>query len=139
MSKPQLPSISLVQRMIDKSGMPTISYNEIDIAQINPTYWRRDLVSYCDNSPRFIPGTVRDNFHILAGAVTDEQILDTFREIGATNFLRQFENFLDFEIKDGCLTTADRGQDGHWWELTLKSEVPGVNYKATFEVPVKKG
>jgi len=34
--------------------------------------------------------------------------------------------------------TAGRGHDGYWWELVLKSEVPGVNYKATFEVPVEE-
>jgi len=43
---------------------------------------------------------------------------------------------VDFEIGNGHATTAGRGKDGYWWELTLKSEVPGVNYKATFEIPV---
>jgi hypothetical protein len=42
----------------------------------------------------------------------------------------------DFEIQRDHTTTAAYGDEGYWWELTLKSEVPGVNYKATFEVTV---
>ena len=44
---------------------------------------------------------------------------------------------VDFEIGNYNATTAGHGKDGYWWELTLKSEVPGVNYKATFAVPVE--
>ncbi|MCL2228221.1 MAG: ABC transporter ATP-binding protein/permease [Firmicutes bacterium] len=87
---------------LDQPEDGLITFNEIDIAQINPSFWRRDFVSYCHNA-QIIPGTIRDNLKILNPSLTDEQILDVFKELGAMRFVKQFDNFLDFEIKDGSL------------------------------------
>lgn len=85
----------------DQPTEGTITFNDIDITNINPSYWRKNFVSYCSNHPQFIPGTVRDNLRILSPETTDEQIMTAFRDIGANNFVKQFDNFLDYEIKEG--------------------------------------
>jgi len=89
--------------MLVKSNRPTegtITFNEIDIEQINTSTWRNSFISYCESIPRFIPGTIRDNFKLFAPDITDEQILNTFKDLGASHFIKMFDNILDFEIKE---------------------------------------
>ena len=75
-----------------------VTFNDIDIQQINTNSWRRDYVSFCDGSPQFIPGTVRENMQLLSPDVTDEQILAAFREVGAEEFVQSFQGILDYEM-----------------------------------------
>ena len=46
---------------------------------------------------------------------------------------------VEFEIGKDYFSTASRHQYGHWWGLTLASTVKGIDYRATFEVPVFNG
>jgi len=96
---------SLLTQLLLKLKTPTtgtITFNEIDIQQIHSPTWRHDFVAYCHNTPRFVPGTVRDNIKLFNPDATDEQILNTFKEIGAGHFIsKMFDNILDFEIKEG--------------------------------------
>jgi len=89
--------------MITKMRAPTegtVSFNEIDLHQINTKYWRKEYLSICNNNPKFIIGTVRDNMKLFAPDVTDEQIMSVFKELGATNFVKKFENILDYQINE---------------------------------------
>ena len=45
---------------------------------------------------------------------------------------------VEWGIGQGYASTVRLHQNGYWWELTLRSKVKGINYKASFEVPVKK-
>ena len=77
-----------------------IAYDNFPIGAINGTFWRREGISFCSGGPRFKPDTIRNNIKLLAPDATDEQILQTFRELGADDFINKFENFLDFEINE---------------------------------------
>ena len=44
-----------------------------------------------------------------------------------------------FDIPAGYISDTRINQNGVWWDLTLKAKLPGINYKAVFEVPVKDG
>jgi ATP-binding cassette subfamily B protein len=95
---------SVIANMITKLKSPTagsVTFNGIDITQINSNYWRKSFISFCDSSPLFLPGTIRDNMKTLAPTVTDEQILSVFKDIGVQKFVNQYENFLDMKIRDG--------------------------------------
>jgi ATP-binding cassette subfamily B protein len=96
---------SALANMLLKMDTPTqgaIAFNEIDIQQINTSMWRREIISYCATLPKFIPGTVRDNFRLLAPGVTDEQIMDAFHDIGADDFVEKFTSLLDFNITENA-------------------------------------
>jgi len=43
----------------------------------------------------------------------------------------------EFEIPQDFTSSTRIGMMGHWWELTLKSNVKGIDYKASFEIPVR--
>ena len=43
---------------------------------------------------------------------------------------------MEWEIDPGLVSTARRGGDGRWWELTLKAKTRGVDYKAVFALEV---
>ena len=45
---------------------------------------------------------------------------------------------VEWGIGQGYASTARHGKSGHWWELTLTSKAKGINYRATFEVPVRR-
>jgi len=45
---------------------------------------------------------------------------------------------VEWEIARDYASTARRNHNGHWWELTLAAKIPGINYKAIFDVPVKR-
>ncbi len=68
--------------------------NGINLKDINKQYYRAKIISYCPAYPEFITGTVRENIRLFNPAVTDEQILATFNEIGASN-LAILPSFLD--------------------------------------------
>ena len=90
--------------MLLKMTSPTdgeITFNEIGLEQIHSPTWRREIISYCSDSPKFIPATVRDNIKLLAPDATDEQIMKVFKDLGAASYIKQFDNILDFEIKEG--------------------------------------
>jgi len=42
----------------------------------------------------------------------------------------------DFTPYTEPVSTAHHNRNGYWWELTLRAVLPGINYKATFEIPV---
>jgi ABC-type multidrug transport system fused ATPase/permease subunit len=86
-----------------KATQGAVTFNEIDISQINTAVWRKNYLSVCMNSPKFISGTVRDNMKLLNPTVTDEQILDAFKSIGAVDFMKKFDNVLDFEITENAV------------------------------------
>lgn len=71
-----------------------ILLNGVNIKDINRNYYRHDMIAYCPTYPEFVPGTVRQNIQLFNPDVTDEQILTTFNEIGATN-LAILPSFLD--------------------------------------------
>ena len=101
---------SVLSQILLKFKDPTagrIILNDIDIAQLNPSFWRRELLSFCSGSPRFIPGTIRDNMRFLNPDITDEEIMKTFRDMGAMDFVDKFEGyFLDFIINDHSLNDS---------------------------------
>jgi ABC-type multidrug transport system fused ATPase/permease subunit len=95
---------SMLADIITKMKSPTdgaVFFNDIDLEQVNSNHWRREYISYCNNAPKFIPGTIRENFKIFAPNVTDEEIIKAFNDIGAGQFVKKFNNFLDFTIKEG--------------------------------------
>jgi len=92
---------SYLSQLLLKYKNPTsgnITFNEIQTEQLNDMFWRRNIISFCTAGPKFIPGTIRDNMKLLAPDVTDEQILGAFHDIGADDFVKKFDKFLDFEI-----------------------------------------
>jgi ABC-type multidrug transport system fused ATPase/permease subunit len=94
---------STIADMLIKAKKPTsgtIKYNEIDIGQLNTAFWRREYLSVCVGSPKFIPGTVRDNMKLFDPNITDTQIIDLFREIVSPDFMSKFENILEFRIHE---------------------------------------
>ena len=99
---------TVLSQLLLKFKDPTsgkIMVNDIDIAQLKSSFWRRDILSFCSGSPRFIPGTIRDNMKFLNPDITDEEIMKTFRDIGAQDFVDKFEGyFLDFIINDRSIS-----------------------------------
>ncbi|MBS7401644.1 MAG: ABC transporter ATP-binding protein [Eubacteriales bacterium] len=71
--------------------------NGVNIKDLNKQYYRAKIISYCPTYPEFITGTVRENIQLFNPAVTDEQILATFNEIGASN-LAVLPSFLDTQL-----------------------------------------
>ena len=71
--------------------------NGINLKEINKRYYRAKIISYCPMYPEFVPGTVRENIRLFNPDVTDEQILATLNEVGASN-LAVLPSFLDTEI-----------------------------------------
>jgi ATP-binding cassette subfamily B protein len=86
----------LLQYITPDSGR--VIYNGTDISEINPTFFRRHIISMCAQQAEFFAGSIRDNLRVLNPAVTDEEILNTFREIGADHIVSKFSDFLNFEI-----------------------------------------
>lgn len=82
----------LLRHIEPKAGVVLV--NGINIKEINKQYYRAKLVSFCPTYPEFITGTVRENIRLFNPEVTDEQILATFNEIGASN-LAVLPSFLD--------------------------------------------
>lgn len=74
-----------------KASSGRILMNNVDISEINPTYYRRNVISFCSQEPEFIPGTIRENLKLLEPELTDKQVLDLFNEIGAQDFIRKFK------------------------------------------------
>lgn len=76
-----------------------IAINGIDISSVNRSVLRRQMFSYCDAHATMITGTIRDNMRVLSPSITDEQIMEVFDELGATEFTAKFKpNFLDYVI-----------------------------------------
>ena len=71
--------------------------NGINIKDLNKQYYRSKIISYCPTYPEFITDTVRENIRLFNPNVTDEQILATFNEIGASN-LAVLPSFLDTQL-----------------------------------------
>jgi ATP-binding cassette subfamily B protein len=93
---------TIVARMLLQYFVPTtgqISVNGIDIRSINKRYYRREIISHCSAHPDFIPDTVRNNIKLFNPNITDTEILDTFREIGA-NKLADTKGFLNMKISN---------------------------------------
>jgi ATP-binding cassette subfamily B protein len=86
----------LLQYIKPSSGKITI--DGTDIGDIDPTYYRRNMIAFCDQTPEFIPGTIRTNLTMLNPDATDEEILKLFKDIGAESFVAKFKNFLDHVI-----------------------------------------
>jgi len=88
--------VKILLRYIEpKAGVVLV--NGINIKEINKQYYRSKLISFCPTYPEFITGTVRENIQLFNPEVTDEQILATFNEIGASN-LAVLPSFLDTQL-----------------------------------------
>lgn len=74
-----------------------VMVNGVNIKEINKYYYRSQLISYCPTYPEFITGSVRENIQLFNPSVTDEQILSTFNEIGASD-LAVLPSFLDTQL-----------------------------------------
>ncbi len=85
--------IKILLRYIDPTT-GVVLVNGINIKEINKQYYRSKIISYCPTYPEFITGTVRENIQLFNPTVTDEEILATFNEIGASN-LAVLPSFLD--------------------------------------------
>jgi len=87
----------------EKPSAGTITVGGTDIGDINPTFYRRNIIAFCDQTPEFIPGTIRDNLCFLSPGISDEKILKLFKDIGAQSFVDKFDKFLDHQIceRDG--------------------------------------
>jgi ABC-type multidrug transport system fused ATPase/permease subunit len=77
-----------------------IEFNKADINQINTSTWRREYISLCQNGPKFVAGTIRENMRLLNPNVTDKQIFAAFESIGAGDFMKRFDKGLDFEMAE---------------------------------------
>lgn len=88
--------VKMLLRYIDPTE-GVILLNGVNIKDINKRYYRSQMVSYCPTYPEFVPGTVRQNIQLLSPTATDEQILATFNEIGATS-MATLPSFLDTHI-----------------------------------------
>jgi len=51
----------------------SILVDGIDVRSVDPEYWSR-LVTFVPQSPRFLPGTIRDNIRFLRDDVSDEAV-----------------------------------------------------------------
>lgn len=85
----------LLRYLEPKTGV--VMVNGVSIKEINKNYYRSKLISYCPTYPEFVTGTVRENIKLFNPHVTDEQILATFNEIGASN-LAVLPSFLDTQL-----------------------------------------
>jgi len=87
----------------EKPSAGKITMGGTDIHDLNPTFYRREIIAFCDQTPEFIPGTIRDNLTFLSPQTTDERILKLFKDIGAQSFVDKFDNFLDHLVceRDG--------------------------------------
>jgi len=95
-----LPGL-ILQTQKTISGKITIG--ETDISEINPTFYRKNVIAYCGQEPELIPGKIRDNLKILNPMISDDDIMKFFRDINAMDFVKRFgDNFLDFEIYENC-------------------------------------
>lgn len=83
-----------------KPATGKITIDGTDIYNLHASYYRRYLIAFCDQTPEFIPGTIRDNLTLLNPEATDEEILKLFKEIGAESFTKKFDNFLDHTISE---------------------------------------
>jgi ATP-binding cassette subfamily B protein len=88
----------LLKKIQPTSG--EIKFNGTNIRDLDTTFWRHECVSFCQSSPQFILGTVRDNFRLLAPHVTDAEILSMFYEIDAGDIVEKHPGILDFEIRE---------------------------------------
>ena len=94
--KNKIPKLLLRKEDVE-SGV--IAVGGIDITSINRMYLRRAVFSYCDQSPDFVPGTIRDNIRVLAPYATDADIMGAFDDLGANDFVARFGGrFLDYEM-----------------------------------------
>lgn len=86
-----------------KPATGKITIEGTDIHTLSATFYRRNMIAYCDQTPEFIPGTMRDNMRLLNPEVSDEEILKLFKDIGAQSFIDKFDSFLDYKIceRDG--------------------------------------
>jgi len=86
-----------------KPSTGKIMIDGTDIYDLHASHYRRNMIAFCDQTPEFIPGTIRDNLKLLNQEVTDEEILKLFKDIGAEPFVKKFDNFLDYVIceRDG--------------------------------------
>ena len=83
----------------EKPSSGRILVGGTDISEINPTYYRRNVLCFCNQEPEFIPGTIRDNLRLLNPSVTDKEIIDYFEEIGARPFVKMFgDDFLNYPV-----------------------------------------
>ena len=93
---------TIIPQLILQSLKPSngqILIGGTDISEINPTYYRRNVVCLCHQEPDFIPGTIRDNLKLLNPSVTDEAIHKCFEELGEQDFVKKFgKNFLDYPV-----------------------------------------
>ena len=104
---------SILPALLLQTTMPTtgkISVGGVDISEINPTYYRRNVISYCGQEPEFIRGTIRDNLKLLNPNVTDQEILKYFADIGANDFVKKFgADFLEYQILEhNSLNLSDK-------------------------------
>jgi ABC-type multidrug transport system fused ATPase/permease subunit len=80
--------------------------NGIDIREINKQFYRREIISHCSSHPTFIPATIRDNLKLFNPKLTDTEIIQIFRSLGAVNITNNKE-FLNMQISN----KSDYGRD----------------------------
>jgi ATP-binding cassette subfamily B protein len=100
---------TMLIRMLLQYFQPTtgrICVNGIDIRDINKRFYRKSIISQCAAHPDFIPDTVRKNIKLFNPNISDGEILDTFREIGAGE-LADTKGFLDMEISNRSVQGAE--------------------------------
>jgi ABC-type transport system involved in cytochrome bd biosynthesis fused ATPase/permease subunit len=93
---------TIITRMLLQYFSPTtgrITINGIDIRDINKRFYRKNIISHCSAYPDFISDTVRNNIKLVAPKITDDEILETFREIGAGK-LADTKGFLNMKISN---------------------------------------
>ena len=88
----------LLQYLKPASGKILLS--GVNINSIEPIFFRKNILSLCPQEAVLVQGTIRSNLTLLNQTATDEQILKIFDEIGASDFVAKFENFLDYQIYD---------------------------------------
>jgi ATP-binding cassette subfamily B protein len=93
---------TMITRMLLRYFEPSsgrITINGINIRDINKRFYRKSIISHCSSYPDFVPDTVRNNIKLFNPKITDDEILETFREIGAGK-LADVNGFLNMKISN---------------------------------------
>ena len=86
-------------------GSGKISLDGIDLQQINPLWWRKQ-VAYLPQEPYFLDGTIKDNILMPNPTLEDKDLERILEKVGLKMFLDQSEKGLDTIITNHGLNLS---------------------------------
>lgn len=86
-------------------GSGKISLDGIDLQQINPLWWRKQ-VAYLPQEPYFLDGTIKDNILMPNPTLEDKDLEGILEKVGLKMFLDQSEKGLDTIITNHGLNLS---------------------------------